>query len=54
MNKIVNTRDGVRVIFRGVPTLPSFQSDGAAQAYLDALIAGTRRPEYAGPVTGGR
>lgn len=33
--------------FKGDLLSPSFNSKGAASAYLDAVVAGTRPPEYA-------
>lgn len=39
--------DGFGVVFNGRECSPTFNSKGAAQAYLDALNAGTRQPEYA-------
>lgn len=36
-----------RVIFDGKLTTPRFQHEGAARAYLAALINGERKPEFA-------
>jgi hypothetical protein len=35
-----------RVIWNGLLTSPTFNSHGAAQAYLAMLIRGRRKPEY--------
>jgi hypothetical protein len=43
----VKGEEAWRVQFKGRITSPSFNSQGAAEAYLDALKQGRRQPEYA-------
>jgi hypothetical protein len=38
--------DNYRVLFEGRVCSPDFNSKGAAAAYLEALVNGTRKPEY--------
>lgn len=38
--------DEWKVSFQGRVCSPAFNAKGPAQAYLDALRAGTRQPEY--------
>ena len=45
-NAVVETEFGFMVQFQNRFCTPQWNCELAAQMYLDALIAGTRKPEY--------